>query len=248
MTAGRVVHGFHAVTSRLRQSPSGVLELWVDVARKDGRMRDLLHLATERGVRAMQVGSARLSGIAGTSRHQGVAASVEPLRLASHVEDIVETAAGPLLLLLLDGIQDPHNLGACLRVADAFGANAVVAPRDRAVGLNATVSRVACGAAEVVPFIMVTNLVRTMKYLRGSGIWLIGTDSNAAEPLASVDLRAPAALVLGAEGEGLRRLTREHCDRLVRIPMFGSVQSINVSTAASVCLYEACRQRSDGDA
>lgn len=247
MTQGRIIHGFHAVTSRLRQSPSGVLELWVDAARKDGRMRELLHLAAERGVRPMQVDGTRLGGIAGTSRHQGVAASVEPLQLASHVEDLVETASGPLLLLLLDGIQDPHNLGACLRVADAFGASAVVAPRDRAAGLNATVSRVACGAAEVVPFITVTNLARTMKYLRDNGIWLIGTDSDAPEPLASMDLRTPTGLVLGAEGEGLRRLTREHCDHLARIPMCGSVQSLNVSTAASVCLYEACRQRASGE-
>ena len=179
----------------------------------------------------------------GHARHQGVAASVAPLQLATHIDDVLEALTEPALLLILDGITDPHNLGACLRVADAMGVHAVIAPKDRAVGLNATVSKVASGAAETVPYISVTNLARTMRELKDRNVWITGTDEHATVELHKAKLDGARALVLGAEGEGMRRLTRESCDELVRIPMLGGVESLNVSVSAGICLYEARRQR-----
>jgi 23S rRNA (guanosine2251-2'-O)-methyltransferase len=176
--------------------------------------------------------------------HQGVAARVALLRLPADLEEVLEQCNEPALLLVLDGITDPHNLGACLRVADAMGVHAVIAPRDRAAGLNATVSKVASGAAETVPYLAVTNLARTMRDLKERGIWLIGADERARQSLYEVKLGGPLAWVLGAEGEGMRRLTRETCDDLVRVPMHGSVESLNVSVSAGICLAETRRQRS----
>jgi 23S rRNA (guanosine2251-2'-O)-methyltransferase len=164
-------------------------------------------------------------------------------RLPTHIEDVLGVLDEPALLLILDGVTDPHNLGACLRVADAMGVHAVIAPKDRAVGINATVSKVASGAAETVPYIAVTNLARAMRELKEQGIWIIGTDERAEQDFYCVELKAALAWVLGAEGEGMRRLTREHCDELVRIPMLGTVESLNVSVAAGVCLAETRRQR-----
>jgi 23S rRNA (guanosine2251-2'-O)-methyltransferase len=172
-----------------------------------------------------------------------VAARIEVARLPTHIEDVLDTLEEPALLLILDGVTDPHNLGACLRVADAMGVHAVLAPKDRAVGINATVSKVASGAAETVPYIAVTNLARSMRELKDRGIWLVGTDERAEQDLFGIRLRGPLAWVLGAEGEGMRRLTREHCDELVRIPMLGTVESLNVSVSAGICLSEARRQR-----
>ena len=244
MADARIIHGFHAVRGRLRQDPAAVVEIYVDAARADPRMGELLAQAKARSVRVLQVDGARLAGIAGSARHQGVAAKVE-VRAAQHsIDDILDALAEPPLLLVLDGVQDPHNLGACLRVADAFGVHAVLAPKDRAVGINATVSRVASGAAEAVPYIAVTNLARTMRELKERGVWLIGADQGAERDLSELGLGGPLAWVLGTEGEGLRRLTRETCDELARIPMLGSVESLNVSVAAGVCLWEARRQRS----
>jgi 23S rRNA (guanosine2251-2'-O)-methyltransferase len=215
MTQERIIHGFHAVISRLRQKAAGVREIYVDHARHDRRAQDLARLATERGVRIVQ----------------GVAARVEMTRLPVHIDDVLDHLTEPALLLILDGVTDPHNLGACLRVADAMGVHAVIAPKDRAVGLNATVSKVASGAAETVPYIAVTNLARTMRELKERAIWLMGADDKAERSLYSVRLEGALAWVLGAEGEGMRRLTRENCDELARIPMLGTVESLNVSTS-----------------
>lgn len=243
MSQSVVIYGFHAVTSRLRQNAAGVEEIYLDQGRHDQRSRDLLQLAEARGVKTMQVPRQRLDGMAG-DKHQGVVARVSALAALPHTLDgVLENLTESALLLVLDGVQDPHNLGACLRVADAMGAHAVIAPKDRAVGLNPTVRKVASGAAETVPFITVTNLARTLRELQEMGVWVIGTAGEADHDLFSMSLGGPVAWVLGAEGEGLRRLTRENCDELARIPMFGSVESLNVSVAAGICLFESRRQR-----
>ena len=243
MPDSRLIYGFHAVTSTLRQNAAFVHEIYIDKSRSDARARDLVRLAEERGVHVMLVDGARLDGMTHQARHQGVAARIEPARLATHIDDVLDTLAEPALLLVLDGVTDPHNLGACLRVADAMGVHAVLAPKDRAVGLNATVSKVASGAAEAVPYITVTNLARTLRGLKERNIWLYGADASGEQDLYSTAFSGPAAWVLGAEGEGLRRLTREICDVLVRIPMFGRVESLNVSVSAGICLSETRRQR-----
>jgi 23S rRNA (guanosine2251-2'-O)-methyltransferase len=181
--------------------------------------------------------------MAGSPRHQGVAARVDAAQKVQHLDDVLDTLTEPALILVLDGVQDPHNLGACLRSADAFGVHAVIAPKDRAVGINATVEKVACGAAQTVPYITVTNLARTLRELKERDIWIIGMDGEAETELHQVKHSGALALVLGAEGEGMRRLTKDTCDQLVRIPMQGSVESLNVSVSTGVCLYEARRQR-----
>lgn len=243
MSEARIIHGFHAVTSRLRSAPEAVREIYVDGSRHDRRSSDLLKLAASRNVRVMTVDARRLDGMTGSASHQGVAASVTPVQLATHIDDVLDALTEPALLLILDGVTDPHNLGACLRVADAMGVHAVIAPRDRAVGLNATVAKVASGAAETVPYIPVTNLARTMRDLKEREVWITGADEHATTELYAAKLDGARAVVLGAEGEGMRRLTRENCDELVRIPMRGSVESLNVSVSAGICLSEARRQR-----
>lgn len=243
MAETRVIHGFHAVTARIRQRAESVLELYADTQRRDPRMRDLLKLAEAHQVRIIPAEGRRLDGMVGNARHQGVAARVDIAQKVQHLDDVLDTLAEPALLLVLDGVQDPHNLGACLRSADAFGVHAVIAPKDRAVGLTATVEKVACGAAQTVPYITVTNLARTLRELQQRDIWVVGADSEVETELQDFRHSGALAWVLGAEGEGLRRLTRETCDQLVRIPMLGSVESLNVSVSAGVCLFEARRQR-----
>jgi 23S rRNA (guanosine2251-2'-O)-methyltransferase len=248
MSITRIVFGFHAVASRLRQNPASVQEVLVDKTRKDARMQDLLQIAEQKGVRVMQMEKERLDGLAANGRHQGVLARVADTPLPyQDVHDILESdLSEPPFFLVLDGVEDPHNLGACLRVADAMGVHAVIAPKDRAAGLNATVRKVACGAAETVPFIAVTNLARTLRELKDAGVWLVGAAAEAEGDLFGAKFAGPIAMVLGAEGTGLRRLTAETCDQLVRIPMFGTVESLNVSVASGICLYEARRQRNAG--
>jgi len=231
------------VTSRLRQKAAGVREIYLDAARGDRRARDLAQAAQARGVRVILVEGVRLDGMTGHARHQGIAARVEAAAPAQDLDDILAGLSEPALLLILDGITDPHNLGACLRVADAMGVHAVIAPKDRAAGMTPVVEKVASGAAETVPFVTVTNLARTMRELKEREIWLIGADQGAASDLYSVKLEGPLAWVLGAEGEGMRRLTRENCDELARIPMLGAVESLNVSVSAGICLAETRRQR-----
>ncbi len=242
MSQARAVFGFHAVLAQLRARPATVIEVFLDEERKDARIRDLEAIAEKAGVRLLKVASTRLDGIAGGGRHQGVVARVEVSAARQGLDDLLDSLGEPPLLLVLDGVTDPHNLGACLRVADAAGAHAVLAPKDRAAGISATVSKVASGAAEVIPYYMVTNLARSLKELKERGIWIVGADERAGQTLYQADLPPAIAWVLGAEGEGMRRLTRETCDALVRIPMGGSVGSLNVSVASGVCLFESRRR------
>jgi len=241
----RLIHGFHAVTAKLRHDPEGVREIYLAAARQDGRSRDLVQLAESRGIRIVSVDTARLDGMAKGERHQGVVAKVSAQQKYVTVDDVLDgLTAEPALLLVLDGVTDPHNLGACLRVADAAGAHAVIAPKDRACGLNATAIKVASGAADTVPYIVVTNLARSLREIKERGIWTIGAAGEATKDLYAIEQKGALAWVLGAEGEGLRRLTRDTCDELAKIPMFGSVESLNVSVASGICLFEARRQRS----
>ncbi|MEX3613439.1 MAG: 23S rRNA (guanosine(2251)-2'-O)-methyltransferase RlmB [Burkholderia gladioli] len=243
MSRLKVLYGFQAVTARLRHDASTVAEVLYDQTRRDRRMIDFLATAKEAGVRLIAADETRLWGLAHTERHQGVVARVEDLLLAQNLAELLDGIQGPALLLVLDGVTDPHNLGACLRVADAAGAHAIIAPRDRAVGLNATAAKVASGAADTVPYITVTNLARALRELKDAGVWVIGTADDAGASLYETKLDGPVALVMGAEGEGMRRLTRDTCDDVMNIPMAGSVESLNVSVASGVCLYEAVRQR-----
>jgi len=242
----RILFGFHAVLSRLRQHGASIQEILIDRDRIDARMKDLLKMAEQYGVRTMEVERSRLDGMAGMNgRHQGVIARVVDTPIPyKDIHDILESdLTEPPFFLILDGVEDPHNLGACLRVADAMGVHAVIAPKDRAVGLNATVRKVASGAAETVPFIAVTNLARTIRELKDAGVFVVGTTMDAPNTLLNTKLDGPIAIVLGSEGEGIRRLTAETCDALVTIPMYGSVESLNVSVASGICLYEVRRQR-----
>jgi len=239
----KLLFGFHAVTVRLKVAPQSIRELHVDASRQDQRMKQFLAKVEEAGMRAIESDDDRLQQMAGTHRHQGVVARVDAVQHARSLDDLLDELTEPALLLVLDGVTDPHNLGACLRVADGAGAHAVIAPKDHAVGINATVAKVASGAAETVPYFMVTNLARTLGELKERDIWVVGTSDDAPGSLYQADFRRGTAVVLGAEGSGMRQLTRKHCDELVSIPMMGGVESLNVSVASGVCLYEALRQR-----
>jgi 23S rRNA (guanosine2251-2'-O)-methyltransferase len=245
-TSNKILFGFHAVTVRLKTHPKSISEIHVDTTRRDQRMRSFVDKAREAGAKVVDSDDERLSKLAGSSRHQGVVAKVTALAMLHSLDEVMEgleAAEVMPLLLVLDGVTDPHNLGACLRVADGAGAHAVIAPKDHAVGLNATVAKVASGAAETVPYLMVTNLARSLKELKERDVWIIGTSDQAEKSIFDIDLNRPVALVLGAEGDGMRQLTTKTCDELVRIPMQGAVESLNVSVASGVCLYEALRQR-----
>jgi 23S rRNA (guanosine2251-2'-O)-methyltransferase len=246
MSSPKVLFGFHAVGVRLKTSPASIVEIYFEPSRRDARMRQFLDRAKEAGVRLIEADALRLAKLAGSHGHQGVAARVQAIEQSHSLDELLEglEADGTVpLLLVLDGITDPHNLGACLRVADGAGAHAVIAPKDHAAGISATVAKVASGAAETMPYFMVTNLARTLGELKERSIWITGTSDDAPQTLYQVDLRGPTALVLGAEGQGMRQLTRKTCDQLVSIPMHGAVESLNVSVASGVCLYEALRQR-----
>lgn len=237
------IFGFHAVAGRVRQNPESVIEIYLDEGRRDPRARQLASLLEQHKIKACYLDAARLDGMAGRGRNQGVVAKVDDSKKYIALDDVLDTLTEDALLLVLDGIQDPHNLGACLRVADAFGVHAIIAPKDRAVGLNATAAKVASGAAETVPFVTVTNLARTLRELKDAGISVIGTDEAGESDLFETRLDGPIAWVLGAEGSGMRRLTRETCDRLVRIPMSGMVESLNLSVTSGIVMFETCRQR-----
>lgn len=239
-----LIYGFHSVGSRLKRAAATIEELYVDGGRQDPRMRELLALAKERGVATHVVDNQRLDRMAPQRRHQGVVAIAQAAIPRVDLDELLDGLGEPPLLLLLDGVTDPRNLGACLRAADGAGAHAVIAPKDRAASLNEAAIQTASGAAESVPYVTVTNLARTMRILQDEhGVFLVGTADDA--PMSLHEARMPAALglVLGAEGQGMRRLTREGCDQLVRIPMAGQVSSLNVAVAAGVVLYEAVRQR-----
>jgi 23S rRNA (guanosine2251-2'-O)-methyltransferase len=239
----RSVFGFHAVLARLRQHPESVRAVFVSAARQDRRARDLLDRARQAGVSVQSVDDKRLDGLAGHGGHQGVVATVDAALPHMTIEDVLDGLDEPPMLLILDGVTDPHNLGACMRSADAFGAQAVIVPKDRAVGVNATVAKAASGAADTVPVISVTNLARTLRDLKERGVWLIGADAGGSESLFDAELSGPVGWVLGAEGAGIRRLTRELCDRIISIPLTGSVASLNVSVATGICLFATRQQR-----
>ncbi|MGO9930386.1 MAG: 23S rRNA (guanosine(2251)-2'-O)-methyltransferase RlmB [Steroidobacteraceae bacterium] len=243
--ARHFVYGWHAVNAALERAPERLLEIWVVRSRDDARARDLKDRAEQAGVHLHTVGADALAKLVGEVAHQGAAAAMRPMKAWDEHEliDALSRLGGDALLLVLDGVTDPHNLGACLRTADAAGAHAVVIPKDRAAAVDGVVRKVAAGAAEFIPVASVTNLARSLELLKERGIWVVGTDSEAQQPLYTADLKRPLALVLGAEGSGMRRLTRERCDFLVRIPMAGHLQSLNVSVAAGVALFEVCRQR-----
>lgn len=238
------VYGLHAVTTLLQRSPEHIVELWVQKGRVDQRMQAVLELALAQGLDVREADKGLMNQKV-DGNHQGIVAFRKPLPGLSekHLPDLLDGIAGPAFLLILDGVTDPHNLGACLRTADAAGVHIVIAPKDKSAPLNATVAKVACGAAEAVPYIQVTNLARTMKELQERGIWIVGTAGEADQTVYQQSLTGPLALVMGAEGNGLRRLTREHCDYLINIPMAGEVSSVNVSVATGICLFEAVRQR-----
>jgi 23S rRNA (guanosine2251-2'-O)-methyltransferase len=246
MIGERLISGLHSVRTALQRGVGAVEELWIEERRRDQRIAEIRRLARDAGVPVREVARAELERLVPGSNHQGVVARtrVSAALDESELEALIRGLDQPPFLLILDGVQDPHNLGACLRSADAAGVNAVVTPKDRAVGLTSTVAKVASGAAETLPFIQVTNLARTLRWLQEeAGVWLVGTAGDAEVSLFQADLKGPLGLVMGGEEKGMRRLTREHCDLLVRIPMFGAVESLNVSVAAGVCLFEAVRQR-----
>lgn len=245
MADTRLLFGFHAVTARLRQRPGSIRAIHLAQGRHDARSRELSERARAAGVAVHPVDDKRLDDMARGARHQGVVASVDATLPHVTLADVLEPGLEPPLLLVLDGVTDPHNLGACLRSADAFGAHAVIVPKDRAVGVNATVAKAASGAADTVPVVTVTNLARALREMKEAGVWIVGADTGG-ESLFTADVTGPVAWVLGAEGEGLRRLTRESCDRIVGIPTQGTVESLNVSVAAGICLFATRRARSTG--
>jgi predicted rRNA methylase len=245
MSATQLIYGQHAVRAALKYDPTHIVEVWLERRRADPRTQRLVDGLQALSVPLHQVGKRQLDELVGGESHQGVVVryagpSPQGEQALAHYLDELQV---PPLLLILDQVQDPHNLGACLRTADAAGVHALIAPRDRAVGLTPAVHKVASGAAGRLPFFQVTNLARTLRDLRERGIWLVGAAGEAEQELYEADLTGPLGLVMGAEESGLRRLTREHCDALVRIPMLGGVESLNVSVAAGVLLYEAVRQR-----
>ena len=238
------IYGVHAVEALLRHHPKRVKQIWLSEGRSEPRIQALLELAGQNRVAVGQAERRELDAwVEGV--HQGVVAEVSPSQVwgENMLEELLERTEGSPLILVLDGVTDPHNLGACLRTADAAGATAVIVPKDKSATLTPVVRKVACGAAEVIPLIAVTNLARTLEKLQQRGLWVVGTAGEAEQELYQQDMTGPIVLVMGAEGKGMRRLTREHCDFLVKLPMAGSVSSLNVSVATGVCLFEAVRQR-----
>jgi 23S rRNA (guanosine2251-2'-O)-methyltransferase len=250
MSDESIVFGLHAVRTLLQQRPERAALVLLQKGRDDTRATEIFKLAQAAGVRTEWRDARELDRLAGDDRHQGACVQMRSVGVLGEgaLDEILDRSSGAPLLLVLDGVQDPHNLGACLRTADAAGANAVIVPRDRAVGLTPTVRKVASGAAETMPLIQVVNLARTLRWLKERSIWIIGADDEAPKSVYETALDMPVALILGAEGAGLRRLTRENCDALIRIPMSGVVESLNVSVAAGVVLFEAVRQRGHGPA
>lgn len=245
MSKHQIVFGIHAVESLLKKHPQRILRMAVLDTRHDKKIQNLLSLAKHANLAIETWSKANLDRIAEDANHQGIIAFCVPSNIyhENNLKELLENLTEPAFLLILDGVQDPHNLGACFRTADAAGVHAIIAPKDKSVGITPVVSKVACGATETVPFIQVTNLARTLTELKEAGVWLFGADGEAEQNLFQADLRGPIAIIMGAEGEGLRRLTREHCDVLLKIPMCGTVESLNVSVATGIFLYTAFRQR-----
>ncbi len=245
MAAEEFIFGIHAVTALLQQAPQRIVRVYLQQGRADQRLQQIMELLAKHHVESEQKPRHELDAMVVDEQHQGVVARciVQKSYHEADIDVLLDEITTPPFLLILDGVQDPHNLGACLRSANAAGVHMVIAPRDRSVGLTPAVRKVACGAAEITPFIQVTNLARTLQMLKDRGIWLYGTDSAAQSSLFQTNLNGAVGLVLGAEGTGLRRLTAELCDGLMSIPMIGAVESLNVSVATGICLYEVLRQR-----
>jgi 23S rRNA (guanosine2251-2'-O)-methyltransferase len=242
---GELLYGIHSVESALNHDPTNILELYFESDSQNARIKELSDRARDLGLKPHARPRDALDRMTGGARHQGAVARYRapPPRAESDLSEVIEKAGRDALLLVLDGITDPHNLGACLRSAEAAGVTAVVVPKDKAAGITPTVRRAASGAADRVAFFAVTNLARTLKAIKQQGVWLVGLDGESKQSLYSIDLKGPIAIVLGSEGEGMRRLTSESCDFLARIPMRGDVESLNVSVATGVVLFEALRQR-----
>lgn len=242
------IFGLHAIQAALELPVSRITEIWLADERHDDRIEAIITAAKVHGIHPNKVSKTELDEMMPDARHQGGVAKCSPLKEVSEtdllklVDDLIDVGTAPLLLIL-DGVQDPHNLGACLRTAEAAGAHAVIAPKDRASGLTATAMKVSSGSAERLPFIQVTNLARILRELQQAGVWLVGTSGDSDLTIYDVELKGPLAIILGAEGRGIRRLTRENCDQVVHIPMHGGAESLNVSVASGVCLFEAARQR-----
>lgn len=246
MSGKRILAGFHAVTARLRAAPDSIERLYVDARRRDGRMQRLRQDASAAGIEVQATDAERLRALCGEAPHQGVVAVAADIAQVLSLDDVLAAVRTDTLILVLDGVTDPRNLGACLRVADAAAVDAVIVPRDRSAGMTPVALKAAAGAAETVPVIEVTNLARALEAIGEAGVHTIGAAGEADESLFDLDLAGPVAWVLGAEGEGLRRLTRERCARLARIPLQGRVESLNVSVATGICLFETLRQRLRG--
>jgi len=242
---GQWIAGINAVSSALEHDIEHVREVLVEAGNKNARIVEIEENARRRDVSVRRVSHQALEGIAGGLRHQGVIARYEAARQVAESElpALIEAAAGKALILVLDGVQDPHNLGACLRSAAAAAVTAVIIPKDKAAPINATVRKTSAGAADRIPVISVTNLARTLRAIKDAGVWVYGMDGEATGPIYRTDLSGNVAIVMGGEGEGMRRLTREHCDGLVNIPMPGEMESLNVSVATGIALFEAVRQR-----
>ena len=240
-----LIFGLHSVQALLKSAPQRVLEIFLLQGRSDQRLQKIINMAESNGIHCQPLGRAKLDEMVGDENHQGVIAACNPgeAQDEAFLFKLLEELREPAFLLILDGITDPHNLGACMRSAEAAGVQAVIVPKDKSVGITPIVRKVACGAAEVLPLVPVTNLARTLKKLQEKGIWLFGAAGEAEQSVYQAKLTGPIAILMGAEGDGLRRLTQETCDHLIKIPMAGTVSSLNVSVAAGVCLFEAVRQR-----
>ncbi len=250
MSKSELIFGLHTVEAVLQRQPERFIEIYALKGRQDDRLVNIINAGRQHGISVQFMARKVLDNKADDERHQGVMAKVKPAATLNETDlaDLItkskdEKSKAPPFLLILDGVTDPHNLGACMRSADAAGVTAIVVPKDNASKITSTVQKVACGAADTVPFIQVTNLARTMRFLQDEGVWIIGTAGETDKNLYQTEFKGPIALAMGAEGSGLRRLTKEHCDELIKIPMAGSVSSLNVSVATGVCLFEVIRQR-----
>jgi 23S rRNA (guanosine2251-2'-O)-methyltransferase len=245
MSKSELIFGLHAVEAVIQRAPERFIEVYALKGRQDDRIVSIINAARQHGISVQFMARKVLDNKAEDERHQGIMAKVKPAEQMdeSDLALLLEQSKKPPFILILDGVTDPHNLGACMRSADAAGVSAIVVPKDNASKITATVQKVACGAADTVPFIQVTNLARTMRSLQDAGIWIIGTAGETEQTLYQTEFKGPIALAMGAEGSGLRRLTKEHCDELIKIPMAGTVSSLNVSVATGICLFEVIRQR-----
>ncbi|MCG9759359.1 MULTISPECIES: 23S rRNA (guanosine(2251)-2'-O)-methyltransferase RlmB [Pseudoalteromonas] len=243
--SNELIFGFHSIEAILNNAPERFLEIYALKGREDKRLNQVVNDARKFGISVQFMQRKALDNKANGEQHQGIIANVKAARAYNEkdLDEIIQRETTPFFLVL-DGVTDPHNLGACLRSADAAGVHGVIVPKDKSAKLNGTARKVACGAAETVPLIQVTNLARTLRDIKEAGVWVVGTAGETDTAVFDANLTGPMAIVMGAEGDGMRRLTREHCDELVKIPMVGSVSSLNVSVATGVCLFEVLRQRS----